>query len=61
MAYCDGDVWVNLGLEEANDRSLTRVLVGRWRAPENGKRRTERAGPKGQTFHGHGAPLRGDG
>ena len=26
-----------------------------------GERRTERAGPEGQTFHGHGTPLRGDG
>ena len=30
-------------------------------APENRERRTERAGPKGQTFHGHGTPLWGDG
>ena len=34
---------------------------GRWRAPENGEQRTERAGAKRQTFHGHGTPLRGDG
>ena len=30
-------------------------------ARENGERRTERAAAKPQTFHGYGAPLRGDG
>ena len=28
---------------------------GRWPPPENGERKTERAGAKRQTFHGHGA------
>ena len=43
-------------------RASHAMLWGRGRggraAPENGERKTERAGAKRQTFHGHGAPLR---
>ena len=39
----------------------TKTQWGASGAPENGEQRTERAGAKRQTFHGHRTPLRGDG